>query len=92
MSTQYSLDDRRPRLLSQLVGNRPVVGRLTQQLKNGRPPRRVLFHGPSGAGKTTAARILSRYAYCLDPVGIGDPCGRCARCLRELDNYLPYNE
>src|SRR4051794_28891803 len=92
MSPPVSLDDRRPKHLRQIVGNRPVVGRLRQQLRNGRPPRRILVHGPSGAGKTTTARILARYKFCRNPVGIGDPCGHCANCSKELDGFLPYNE
>jgi len=92
LSPRISLDDRRPRLLSQIVGNQPVVERLRQQLRNGRRPRRVLLHGPTGAGKTTGARILARYAFCLKPIGIGDPCGECANCSKELDGFLPYIE
>ena len=92
MSPRISLDDRRPRLLSQIIGNRPVVERLGQQLRKGRRPRRILLHGPTGAGKTTVARILARYAFCLNPIGIGDPCGRCGNCSKELEGFLPYIE
>ena len=87
-----SLDDRRPRRLGQIVGNRPVVERLGKQMRNGRPPRRVLIHGPSGAGKTTKARILARHSFCLAPKGIGDPCDRCAHCTKELESFYPYHE
>jgi DNA polymerase-3 subunit gamma/tau len=59
-------------------------------MKNARPPRRILAHGPSGAGKTTLARILARYVFCLNPVGIGDSCGRCANCTKDLDGFWPY--
>ena len=92
MTQRISLDDRRPRQLNQIVGNKPLVARLRQQLMKGRRPRRVLLHGPTGAGKTTCARILARYAFCLNPVGIGDPCAQCANCSKELDGFLPYNE
>jgi replication-associated recombination protein RarA len=85
-----TLDDRRPRLLSQIVGNQPVVSRLRQQLKNGHPPRRSFFYGPTGAGKTTLARILTRYAVCRNRLASGDPCGRCDSCTTELDEFCYY--
>lgn len=87
-----SLDDRRPKRLGQIVGNSPVVDRLRRQFRNGRPPQRILFHGPTGAGKTTSARIVARYKFCLKPVGMGDPCDECANCSKELSGFLPYNE
>jgi replication-associated recombination protein RarA len=92
MIPPLSLDDRRPKLLSQIVGNGAVVGRLRKQMHKGRPPRRILTHGPSGAGKTTKGRILAHYNFCLNPVGIGDPCDQCAHCKKELDAFFYYHE
>ena len=61
-------------------------------MKNGRPPRRILFHGPTGPGKTTSARIVARYFFCRNPVGIGDPCDRCPACTKDLSDFFYYDE
>lgn len=90
MSTaSTSLDDRRPRSLREVVGNAPVVRRLSEQMRRGSVPNRVFLFGPSGSGKTTLARILVRHFFCRNRVGTGDVCGRCPNCLGDLNlwNY-----
>ena len=92
MSESNSLDGRRPLFLRDLVGNRGVVGRLSQQMKKGTVPRRAFFYGPSGSGKTTIARILARHSFCENKVGIGDACGQCDPCQKSLEQIFGYHQ
>lgn len=92
MPVRQSLEDRRPRFLRQMVGNRNVIQRLSAQMKRGSVPDRAFFFGPSGAGKTTVARIVARHFFCENRVGIGDPCGRCDMCLKDLEDLYPFEQ
>ncbi|MCI0464329.1 MAG: AAA family ATPase [Gemmataceae bacterium] len=92
MPQAESLEQRRPLFLRDLVGNTHVTYRLAEQMKRGTVPNRVFLYGPSGSGKTTVARILARHFFCRNRVGIGDPCGRCERCLRSLEDELYHHE
>jgi replication-associated recombination protein RarA len=68
-----------------MVGNRPVISRIQAQMLTGEVLQRALIYGPSGAGKTTLAYILSRYTLCRDRrAGRGDACGSCASCRLDL--------
>ena len=50
----------RPQSLDEIMGNEEVVEVLRSQLKKGTLPRSLLFHGPTGCGKTTLGRIVAR--------------------------------
>ena len=49
----------RPRRFSELVGQKAVITTIMNQIASGRIPRSWMFHGPSGVGKTTIARIVA---------------------------------
>lgn len=60
-----------------------VSGKLKKLLEAEEIPRTLLFAGPKGSGKTSAARILARAVNCLKPQGV-EPCNECANCKEIL--------
>ncbi|MBM3282766.1 AAA family ATPase [Candidatus Gottesmanbacteria bacterium] len=76
----------RPKAFSELVGNQRVVKKLINMIKLREIPRGALFHGPTGSGKTTLARLFIKALHCLDFKE--DICGRCRECLY-FDDHFP---
>jgi DNA polymerase-3 subunit gamma/tau len=56
----------RPAKFSEVIGQREAVDTLREMGKSGKVPHVILFHGPSGTGKTTLARILRTALQCSD--------------------------
>ena len=56
----------RPSIFKRMLGQNKAVKMLDGMIKNGRIPHALLLTGPSGTGKTTAARILARKLGCGD--------------------------
>ncbi len=56
---------------------------LQKILQTGRVPSALLFAGPKGTGKTSAARIMAKVLNCARQAGaeLGEPCNTCDQCL-----------
>lgn len=70
----------RPKTFANMVGQDRPVAVLRSVLKHSDIPSTFLFHGVSGSGKTTAARILAAAVNCEQP-NHGDACGQCPSCV-----------
>ena len=72
----------RPQTFDEVVGQAHVTHTLSNAISSDRVAHAILFSGPRGTGKTTAARILAKAMNCIegpDPV----PCNECRSC-REI--------
>lgn len=66
---------------SELKGQDRAIRLLRSAVESGGIAHAMLFSGPSGVGKTTAARALAKVVNCEYPEN-GDACGRCISCRR----------
>ncbi|MEM0914276.1 MAG: hypothetical protein AAGK09_06650 [Planctomycetota bacterium] len=78
-----------------LLAQPAATDQLNRQLAAGRLPHALVFAGPAGVGKHTAALWLAQRLLCLDPVttltGEIEPCDACESCrlLLKLANDAP---
>jgi DNA polymerase-3 subunit delta' len=63
-----------------LLGHSRTFRALNRALDEGRLSSALLFHGPAGVGKLSAAVALARHLLC--PAGNDRACGRCDSCRR----------
>lgn len=70
----------RPKTFDRMIGQKHIGQTLVNALKNQRLPQALLFTGPRGTGKTSAARILAKSMRCLNSKDF-TPCGVCSECL-----------
>lgn len=73
---------------AELIGCVPILRGLWRAAREGRLPHALLFHGPAGIGKFTAALRLAQGLLCAEPTDAG-PCGACRPCKQCLSgNHL----
>lgn len=78
----YNLPEKhRPRVLDDYVGQEAVVSMVKGWIKTGRFPATIMITGLTGSGKTTMARLISRYVNCEK----NSVCGKCAACKMSTD-------
>jgi DNA polymerase-3 subunit gamma/tau len=73
----------RPTTFEQLVGQKHIVAQLKGILRDRKLPGAILLAGRSGCGKTTIARIFSRYINCAT----FNACGVCPSCKTDIYNH-----
>lgn len=89
ITTVQSWADRyRPRKLNEVVGQKSAVAALRGILTTKDVPNALLIAGPYGTGKTTLARMFSRYLNCEKLTA----CGKCASCLHQPDAHPDITE
>lgn len=69
----------RPKVLEELDLT-SVRETLKKLVVSGQIPHAILFSGPKGLGKTSAARILAKAINCEHPGKDGEPCNKCNQC------------
>ena len=69
--------------LSRLAGQDDVVRRIEAAVTSGRLHHALLFAGPDGVGKYTAARLLTQVLFCTGArSGPTAVCGQCPGCIK----------
>jgi len=79
----------RPIIFDNIVGQKEIVSALRGMVLSPNTPQSFLFHGDSGVGKTTLARIMARSLNCSNLTETGNPCNSCPSCLSILEGNHP---
>jgi len=64
------------------IGNRKIIDRLRAQLREARFPHGLIFSGPTGVGKHTAALMIAKALNCTQATTPDDFCDRCPSCRK----------
>ena len=67
---------------AQIVGHTRALDLLRRAVSRRSVPQSLLFAGPEGVGKRTAAIALAQAVNCPQPTVDGDACGACNTCRR----------
>ncbi len=90
----------RPQIFAEVLGQKPIIRTLQNQVSAGSVAHAYLFTGSRGVGKTSVARILAKAVNCVSEnrrigeseVGksnAGDACGVCEVCKAvEAGNFM----
>lgn len=77
----------RPKIMAEYIGERTKNIVLNRFSTPENYPQSILLYGPSGTGKTTIARLISKEYHCQNKTIGGHACGKCEMCI-ELENNL----
>ncbi len=79
----------RPCTVDELIGQDVNKKIITNSLTKGTTSHSMLFTGPPGCGKTTAARIIALKLNCQSPSdeSPANPCLECEACKATLNNH-----
>jgi DNA polymerase-3 subunit gamma/tau len=75
----------RPRRMSEVVGQEPIVRTLSRAIETGRVAHAYLFSGPRGTGKTSTAKVLAMGLNC-ERGPTPEPDGTCQSCRAIINN------
>lgn len=84
--TQYT-EKYRPRVLSDLYGQRVAADVIDGMLKSGDIKPTIMLTGSYGTGKTTSARMIAGYLNCDNGPSVF--CGTCRSCQQALKGNHP---
>src|SRR5215510_2932177 len=64
------------------IGNRKIIDRLRAKLREDRFPHGLIFSGPAGVGKHTAALMIAKALNCKKATAPDDFCNECPSCRK----------
>ncbi|KAF2311974.1 hypothetical protein GH714_027643 [Hevea brasiliensis] len=72
-----------PKSFQQVVGHEINIKVIFNAVQRNKVAQLYLFHGPSGTGKTSTARIFAMALHC-ESTSLDKPCWTCRGCCRSL--------
>ncbi|GLJ41978.1 hypothetical protein SUGI_0869090 [Cryptomeria japonica] len=80
----------RPKHFKDFVGQKIIKKSLKNAILTQKIATLYMFYGPSGTGKTSAARIFASALNCLSPNRKQKPCCKCKECQLCLSEKSPH--